>query len=193
MKTVIVPLDFIDSLISCDADIVAADVIIRGYPFNHMSFVSDGNQGLVPIPDMALEIEKQGIGPVINVGAVGFSLCLIKVDILRKMADPWFVTGPMNTEDIYFCLKAKQLKDDITIKLDSRVQCGHILWQEVISRGNKANYSLYQEAMNPGMLEERLRQDGENRKTGKGGDRNVEYLNMVKGLDFIEEGDSDEA
>jgi len=175
---VLVPLDFIDSLISCNADIAAADVIIRGYPFNHMAFMSDSKGGLAPIEKLEPLVKKQK-SPVLNVGAIGFSLCLIKVELLKKMTDPWFITGMTNTEDIYFCLKAKAVDKNVTIKLDTRVQCGHILWQEVISTENKKHYSEYQEKQNPGMKEQHLKQSEQKKHATD--DRGSRYLKNVKG------------
>ena len=169
---VLVPTDFIDKLLECDADIVAGDVIIRGFPFNHMAFIGDKN-GLLPIENLNREIKKQGIGQVLNVGAVGFSLCLIKVDIIRRIGQPWFITGQTNTEDIYFCLKAKEFIPELTIKLDTRVQCGHILWNEVINTSNKANYKKYYKANNTEATKT-------TKKSNKSGDRGVDYLKSIK-------------
>ena len=173
---VLVPLDFIDSLLSCNADIAAADVIIRGYPFNHMAFVGDGKQGLVPIPNLAPLVKKQKSN-VLNVDAVGFSLCLIKTSLLKKMTDPYFITGLRNTEDIYFCLKAREIDKNVSIKLDTRVQCGHILWQEVISTENKKAFAIYQETMNPGMKQQHDEQ--EKAKKSATDDRGTAFLKNV--------------
>ena len=43
---------------------------------------------------------------VYDCSAVGFSFCLIKMDVLLKCPKPFFITGPKNTEDIYFCIKS---------------------------------------------------------------------------------------
>lgn len=171
---VLVPTDFIERLLECDADIVAGDVIIRGYPFDHMAFTG-GEKGLFPISDLDKEIKKQDRGTIIKVGAVGFSLCLIKVSVIRKVGQPWFITGLNNTEDIYFCLKAKEFIPDLDIKLDTRVQCGHILWNEVISRDNKKEYTKYFKTQNLAAKVEK-----KTKKKSRSGDRESEYLNEVK-------------
>ena len=177
---VLVPMDFIDHLLGCDADIAAADVLIRGLPFDHMAFIGDKNGGLHTIQDTA-PLVKKAKSLVIPVDAVGFSLCLIKVDLLRKMTDPWFITGTQNTEDIYFCLKARQLDKNTSIKLDTRIQCGHILWHEVISMENRANYVKYQEAQYPHLKQERMeRERVKTKKTNSTGDRGVQYLKDIK-------------
>jgi len=141
-----------------------------------MAFVGDGKQGLVPIPNLAPLVKKQKSN-VLNVDAVGFSLCLIKTSLLKKMTDPYFITGLRNTEDIYFCLKAREIDKNVSIKLDTRVQCGHILWQEVISTENKKAFAIYQETMNPGMKQQHDEQ--EKAKKSATDDRGTAFLKNV--------------
>ena len=170
---VLIPADqLMDRLIKADADIIAGDVIIRGYPFNHMAFIGD-KTSLVPIANIEKEIEKQGKN-ILDVGAVGFSLCLIKREVLEKVSQPWFITGLNNTEDISFCLKAKEFIPDLKIKLHTEVQCGHILWEEIITRSNKKDYTIYMESQNPALVEDRLKQ--EVAKLNPSGDRGNLYL-----------------
>lgn len=150
---VIVPKDCLSKLLAADADIVAGDVFIRGYPFNHMLFRYTDEEKLSLLP---LREVEEGL---IDVDAVGFSLCLIKVSLLKKLARPYFVTGLTNTEDIYFCYKASKAYPEVIIKADTTIKCAHILWDEVISPYNVDDYRKYYEAQNPEVLEEGLRQD----------------------------------
>jgi hypothetical protein len=137
------PFDFLEKLIACDADIACGDVLIRGYPFNHMIFrYNKDKTGLVPMP----KIPKK-LGPI-PVDAVGFSLCLIRTEVLRQIPRPWFVTGISNTEDIYFCLKVRDKFPDARIICDTSIRCGHILWNEIIESGNKKAYTKYWEETN---------------------------------------------
>lgn len=130
--------DWLDRLIAADADVVAGDVLIRGYPFDHMIFSWDKKRtGLFPwhsCPEPR-KLEK--------CNAVGFSLCLIKTSLLRMITKPYFITGQNNTEDIYFCLKAEQEVPKVKIMADTRIVCGHILWDELISSNNKKNFKKY--------------------------------------------------
>lgn len=179
---VLVPLDFIEHLLACDADIAAADVLIRGLPFDHMAFLGDQKGGLHTISDTT-PLVKKAKSAIVPVDAVGFSLCLIKVDLLRKMSDPWFITGTANTEDIYFCLKSRQLDKKTSIKLHTGIQCGHILWHEVISMENRANYTKYQEAQYPHLKAERLQGERDKlKKSSSTGDRGAQYLKEIKSL-----------
>lgn len=156
----------LQKLIDLDADIAAGDVIIRGYPFNHMLFkyTDKTRTGLEQIKRLPRER-----GPM-PVDAVGFSFALIKVDLLRELEPPYFITGVSNTEDIYFCVKARDKFPDCKIMADTSVVCGHILWPEIIDSFNKANYTKYWE-----------RQFGKPSKK-KTDDRGAEYLSKVKGV-----------
>lgn len=136
------PFDFLDKLIALDADIAAADVLIRGYPFNHMYFrYNKSRTGLLALQKLP-KGHQLGSLPV---DAVGFSCCLIKVDLLRKLDKPYFITGVNNTEDIYFCMKARDKFPKCAITVDTSIQCGHVLWSEIIDSTNKKNYKQYYE------------------------------------------------
>ncbi len=135
------PFDFLDKLLACKADIACGDVLIRGYPFNHMIFrYNKDKTGLLQMPSI-----PKKLGPIL-VDAVGFSLCLIKTSLIREVPKPYFVTGVSNTEDIYFCIKARDKFPDCRIICDTSIQCGHILWSEIIDPLNKKNYTKYHDA-----------------------------------------------
>lgn len=166
---VIVPLDLFDKLYAADADIVAGWTIIRGYPYENMFFEFDKNRNLTTNKDQTRD------GKTIPVDAIGFSTALIKVDLLRKIPPPWFVTGPTNTEDIYFCLKARQYVPDCTIKVDKSIETMHILGPEGIAPWNIKDFKEYFEKQNPDVLESGIP------FIEKNGDRGKDYLEMVKG------------
>lgn len=145
---VLVPIDCLKKLIALDADVAAGDVIIRGYPFQHMMFrYKDKAKTRL----LAMSNLPSGPRGPIDVDAVGFSLCLIKTSVFKLdgMEAPYFITGTHNTEDIYFCLKAKDLNPDLTIKVDTSITCGHILWDEFINTDTKAAFKRYYEQINP--------------------------------------------
>ena len=148
------PFDFLDKLMKLNADIAAADVLIRGYPFPHMIFKWNKDKtGLTSL----LKIPRKK-GPL-TCGAVGFSCCLIKTSLLKKLSKPYFITGVSNTEDIYFCVKAQEEVPNVTIVADTSITCGHILWSEIIDENNKKNYIKYWEAQfgKPGINDSEFR------------------------------------
>lgn len=155
---VIVPLDAVDRLIAANADIAAGHTIIRGYPFNNMFFKKrdDGNLTY----DNEPFINERGL---IDCEAVGFSCVLIKTSLLRKVPSPWFITGSHNTEDVYFCLKARQVAgvsenhpepDPVSIVVDPCVKTMHCLGTEYISPDNVKLWREFVEAQNPEIKKE---------------------------------------
>lgn len=136
------PFDFLNKLLNLNVDIAAADVLVRGYPFDHMLFRPvAGGRGL-----RLLKTVPKKKGPLRKLGAVGFSCALIKTSLLMKMQPPYFVTGVANTEDVYFCVEAQKHFPETTIAADTSITCGHILWPEVIDTHNKRNFKKYYEA-----------------------------------------------
>lgn len=153
---VLVPANGLTKLINAmelyDAQVVAGNVIVRGYPFDYMAFLylEDG---------VNLKIMSQKGDGVQEVGAVGFSFCLLSVKPLKKMKEdfpkvPFFLTAPNHTEDIFYCVRLKELmKEETKILIDWSIECQHIMGEEVISEGNRAVYREYFEKINPSVLE----------------------------------------
>jgi len=129
---VLLPLSFntVKKLIEADKDIVAGSVRIRGFPFNRMAFKYDSKNPLkLDYYNDALDPEH----PIVDLDALGFSCCLIKTDILKPMAPPYFITSPNGTEDIYFCIKTtRELNPKPTIALRADIKCTHLLDKEGI-------------------------------------------------------------
>ena len=175
---VLVEGDGLQKLIDCNADIACGPVPIRGYPFDWMVFKKKG-QNLFSMK----ELPNKGIVPV---DAVGFSFCLIKADLLRRIptnaGQPFFVTGLNNTEDIYFCVRARQADPNCSIVVECSQLCGHILWPEVMNSRNRDHYKRYWEKCNPSAV----KQSKENDPRTKKHDRGINYLEMVK---EVEEGE----
>lgn len=152
-------------LLDCDADIAAGRVCVRGWPFNYMSFRYDENRNL----QMDKKLPESGLE---DVDAVGFSFALLKVSLLKRMQEPWFVTGLNHTEDVYYCIKAKQIDPNVTIRVNCACKCGHILWPEVICEENREAYSKYFMEINKISQEVQANPD-----------RGREYLEKVKRQD----------
>lgn len=175
---VIIPVDppysVLRKLIAANVDAVSADVIIRGYPFEHMLFKHPENDpdGLVTIKDLPPpDSPERGF---LKLDALGFSCTLIKTEVFRKMSRPFFVTGINNTEDIYFFVRLRERCPETTIAADTSVICGHILWNEIISSDNKELYKKY--------FEEQYKPEKKpESEEGGGGDRGTTYLKIVRG------------
>lgn len=145
---VLVPLDTLPRLLAANADIAAGWTLIRGYPFKNMffRFADETKTNLENYPDDSFKYDDNGNIPC---DAVGFSCALIKVDLLKKIEVPYFVTGPYNTEDIYFCLKARSVYSETSIVVDPRVLTSHNIGAEYLDPLGRAAYKEYFEKMEP--------------------------------------------
>lgn len=161
---VLVPVDGLQKLLDADKDIVAGWTIIRGHPFDNMFFKWDEKgTGLNRWND------PPQIEGLLEVGAVGFSFVLIKTELLKKIPQPYFITGPNNTEDIYFCVKAQKYAPETKIYVDLDVKTSHCMGSEFIDPLNKKAYTEYYEKVFPELCEpEQI------------ADRGDAYLEMVK-------------
>jgi Anp1 len=154
-------------LLDCNADIAAGKVCIRGYPFDYMSFQNTKSGGL----QVDSKLPKNGI---VDRDAIGFSFALIKVSLLKRLQEPYFITGLNHTEDIYFCLKARQVDPKCSIRVNCDCECGHILWPEVMVEGTREAYTKYYREINKLTA-------AVTKVNGSGaGDRGQEYLDKVR-------------
>lgn len=157
---VIVPMDgFSKLLAACEngAQVAAGNVIVRGYPYDFMAFHWVGEpmkSNLKIISEEPKSFPMDNIGELEQVGAVGFSFCLISVEPIKKMKAPYFLTAPNHTEDVYYCFLLHELmKEDVKIVIDWSIECNHILGEETISRTNRTAYKKYFETCNPSVLD----------------------------------------
>jgi hypothetical protein len=144
---VLVPFDAYGKLIAADKDIVAGNVVIRGYPYNNMVFKFDD--------DKKSKISFYNDFPEENLvacDAIGCSLVLIKCSLLQKLTPPYFVTGTHNTEDIYLCMKAQKEVEDVTIFIDKSIECGHVLGPQIVTPKNKHLWKKFEEDEEPSLL-----------------------------------------
>lgn len=155
---VVVPIDCLEKLIACDAEIAAGWTLVRGYPFKNMFFkFQDGINIRNGNPEKKLDNWQDpitGEDGFFHVDAIGFSCCLIKVELLKKMGTPYFVTGPFNTEDIYFCMQAKEMFPETKIVVHPDVVTPHAVGVEFVDIYNRDAYRRYFEEMNPDMAEQ---------------------------------------
>lgn len=163
---VLVPVDGLKKLLEADADIAAGHTVIRGYPYNNMFFKYEEDKTLTY--DNEPVLNERGL---IECAAVGFSFVLIKTSLIKKVPPPYFVTGTHNTEDVYFCLKAKEYNPETTIVVDPAVRTGHILGSEVVEPDNKEALKKFFEDQYPQLLK---------KKHPEKDDRGNGYLGLVK-------------
>lgn len=178
---VLVQPDGLHRLIQSNVDVASGKVVIRGYPFDWMAFKYEKRNGAKQ-KGLYSQAELPEFGDE-KVDAVGFSFTLIKVELLKALTPPWFVTGVNNTEDIYFCVKARQVNKKTSIVVNCDVHCGHILWPEVMAPHNRQVYKKYYEKVNPQILAEKALAE-ELRKNPRL-DRSRGYLKEAKKLRVV--------
>lgn len=155
----------LQQLLDCQADIAAGRICIRGYPFKYMVFKKD------KVGELEL-LDKLPAKGVFDCDAVGFSFALLKVKLLRRLQEPYFITSINGTEDVYYCMKARQVDPKCSIKIACECECGHILWPEVLTEQNRNAYMKYYEEINK--IEPAVQ------KKPVVIDRGKEYLNEIK-------------
>lgn len=118
---IILPLNTLDSLISCNADLASGLCIRRGPPFSDVAWLKSKNEIIQPHFDPY----QPGVYPVEWVGG---GCALFKLSVFDKLDKPYFrhvfEDGRQWYEDTYLCKMMRE--KDMLIVLDSRVQCGHI-------------------------------------------------------------------
>jgi hypothetical protein len=72
-----------------------------------------------------------------EVDAIGFGACLMRMDVLDRMAEPWFSFKEAG-EDIYFCVHAKE--QGVRIWCDGSYMLGHIGEQHVVTHATYRQY-----------------------------------------------------
>lgn len=177
---VAVPRDTYTLLKEADVDVATPLVYIRGYPFKPMMFKAIGlgeETGLTTYDDWESVIELQtgknfvyhDKPHLLECAAIGFSCALIKVDLLRKVPPAWFVTGTNHTEDVYFCVKARQiLENAVSIFVDTRIHAGHLLDPEFICLEMRDKLIDFYDSCNPEFAEREKGRKGDaaDRKEG---------------------------
>ena len=130
---------------SGEANIIAGVTLIRGYPFHPMIFNFKDKDNHY-YNDYQEHVDENGL---VTCDAVGFSCCIIDVNILKQVTPPYFITGEKHTEDIYFCQKATRQIPGTKIRVHPGIETGHILGSDVIAPDSVKARRAYEEALNP--------------------------------------------
>ena len=136
------PVDALGRLMALDADIACADMWSRNWPsFRIVIRMSEPDETGKKIPTpVSQEVADAGLPAPIDVCGMGCTL--IKVDLLRRMADyfpgqPWFWVAE-HGEDATFCFKAADMK--AKIMCDFGLKSGH--WSYCRMMGQEFTKSL---------------------------------------------------
>lgn len=117
--------------------ILQALAYVRGYPFKPMCFLKskygeDQRTGF--FDDWKDHIDENGL---VKCDAVGCCGTVIDVRLFKMTPEPWFLTGKMHTEDVYFCIKAQEFVGNVGCYMDTTIKIGHLLEKIVLTDGNR--------------------------------------------------------
>jgi len=131
--------NIIQKLFEHDKDVVAPLFFSRTYPFIPMIFKRRQIGTKFTVYDNIMDYDKG----LIEVDGVGFGCILTKVDIFRKLTQPYFWTNEVFGEDLFFCENATRA--GIKIYCDTTIDVGHIgepvvSWESMHTQAKEANY-----------------------------------------------------
>lgn len=124
----------LDRVAKQEIHIISALVYIRGYPFKPMIFRFDEPKYLGLFDYKPEDIEENGL---VWAHAVGCASTLIDCELFKMTPEPWFLTGKKHTEDVYFCMKAKDHIGGVKVYMDTHVECGHMLDKPVLTQASR--------------------------------------------------------
>lgn len=76
---------------------------------------------------------------LVECDAVGFGAACIRVSLLKKMREPYFMSTTNTGEDIWFCVNAKQ-QAKARIFMDTRIKLGHLSNPQIIDEAYREKY-----------------------------------------------------
>ena len=122
----ICPNDMFERLWKHDVDIVAPLAFTRNYP--HKAVLYDIQTGWDPVAktDYFLNhwVDKYPENQLVECDAVGFGAALIKIEVLKGMEEPRFMSANATGEDVLFCHKAG--KAGYRVFMDTATKLGHL-------------------------------------------------------------------
>lgn len=118
-----------------DYDIVTPLCVTRLKPYFPVVykcniFTKDGQQYIEnKIYTDIKEIKKGDL--ITDADAVGFGCAIVKVELLKKIKQPWFFSMSPIGEDLLFCIKAKK-EANVKILVDTNVEAPHLKDRELV-------------------------------------------------------------
>lgn len=166
-----------DMLQKHDKDIIAGVTHIRGYPFHPMifNFTDEDYKHNSYVDDYKAKADPET--GLLKCDAVGFSCCLIKTSLLKKVIPPYFITSHNQTEDVFFCKRAKEQVPELEIFVDINCETAHLLGSEIIDPGSVELWKEFEEKRAPWIKKD------EKKEAEKRGDRDPEHVKQL--LDII--------
>ena len=142
----ITPIDLFERLYNHNVDIVAPLAFTRNAP--HYAVIYSCQAGFDPVAktDYFLNHYARNYpeNQLVRCDAVGFGAALIKMDVIRRMPKPYFMSTCGTGEDILFCYNAQQ-KAGAKVYMDTSTKLGHLSAPTVIDEAYAKYYWKTQE------------------------------------------------
>jgi GT2 family glycosyltransferase len=145
----IFPADAVIRLLEHDVDIVGALAFKRRPPYDPCIFNAVKNESTGEVGMVHEVLIKQGLQ---EITAVGFAFVLIKVEVFKTLAFPWFVYGDKSLgimvaqggigEDMSFCVKARHA--GFKVYCDTDLIVPHIGDQQLVDEKTYQQYTAEQ-------------------------------------------------
>lgn len=123
----LVPMDMFERLYNNNVDVVAPLAFTRNDP--HYAVIYAVEEGIDPVTKNDYFINHYARNypenQLVRCDAVGFGAALIKMDVIRRMKKPYFMSTCGTGEDILFCIHAKQ-QAGAKIYMDTSVKLSHL-------------------------------------------------------------------
>lgn len=118
--------DIFERLYADQVDVVAPLAFTRGYPHSPVIYSCVDGYDSVTKKDYFINttIMNYPKDKLVRCDAVGFGAVLIRMDVIKKVTSPRFMSTCGSGEDIYFCYQAG--KQGFKVFMDTRVKLGHV-------------------------------------------------------------------
>ena len=137
--------DVFEQLYKHNVDVVAALAFTRNPP--HLPVIYTQREGWDPVASREFVVTEWVTNypknKLVQCDAVGFGAVLIKMDVIKKMEIPYFMSSTGTGEDILFCLKAR--KAGAKIFMDTSVKLGHVGAPVIIDEERFAEFNKPEE------------------------------------------------
>jgi hypothetical protein len=134
------PMDMFEKLYEHNVDVVAPLAFTRNPP--HYAVIYECESGFDPVTKNDYFINHYARNypenQLVQCDAVGFGSVLIKMDVIRQMKKPYFMSTCGTGEDILFCYNAQKI--GAKVYMDTSVKLGHISSPIVVDEAYAKNY-----------------------------------------------------
>jgi hypothetical protein len=130
------------------AAVVGGLTYVRKYPYLPMVFqrVVDEVKEIEGLCAFETFEEYTDADGLFECGAIGFSLALLDCEYIKKLQTPYFITGGLQTEDVYYCMRLrKNIDSNVKIVCDTKVEVTHLVDSYAVDHTNVKRLREFEE------------------------------------------------